>query len=273
MTGMRGRIVNRPMGAALRALRDRLELHRAVAGNLEQVGMLANDQLARALLERLCRPGGVFVDVGAHIGSVIDGVQRHSRPSLVIAVEAIPEKAAALRRRFPHAEIHCCALGEAGGETRFFVADAASGYSSLDAALSERVAGVRAIDVRLERLDALVARDDVDVLKIDVEGAELGVLRGAPDLVARSRPSILFESGPDAMEAYSKAAMWHWLDRADYAVLVPERVPHLDDGLSSEGFAEAHLYPRRTTNYWAIPRERRAEVRTRAREVMGMGMR
>lgn len=270
---MRGLIVNNRLGAAARGLRDRWELFRAAAGRVEQVGFLANDYLARLLLERLCLPGRIFIDVGAHIGSVVDGVRRHSRPAHIVAVEAIPEKAAALRRRFPGTTVHALALGEAAGEARFFVAESQSGYSSLDATLSERAANVRAITVPVERLDALVAAEGVDVVKIDVEGAELGVLRGAEAVVAASRPSILLESGPEAMAAYPKAALWDWADAHDYALLVPDRVAHQDDGLSRDGFLEAHLYPRRTTNYWAIARERRDEVRARARDVLRLDRR
>jgi FkbM family methyltransferase len=264
---VRTRIVNTRVGALARSLRDRWDLQRAAVGLGEEVGTLANDRVARLLLERLCLPGRTFVDVGAHIGSVIDGVRRHSRPGAIHAVEAIPEKAAALRRRFPGIIVHGCAIGEAAGEARFFVA-AHSGYSSLDPALSARGVGVREIRVPVERLDALVHADGVDVVKIDVEGAELGVLRGADALVAASRPSILFESGPEAMEAFPKAALWNWLDARDYAIVVPNRVPHVDGGLGRDGFAEAHLFPRRTTNYWAIARERREQVRARARDVL-----
>lgn len=267
---MRARIVNSRLGAAARDLRDRWEVQRAAAGLGEEVGTLANDRAARLLLERLCLPGRTFVDVGAHIGSVIDGVRRQSRPGAIHAMEAIPEKAAALKRRFPGVTVHTTAVGESAGEARFFVA-AHSGYSSLDPALSARGEGVREIVVPVARLDALVPTDGVDVIKIDVEGAELGVLRGAEALVARCRPSILFESGPEAMDAFPKTALWEWLDGRDYAVLVPNRVAHLDPGLSRDGFNEAHLFPRRTTNYWAIARERREEVRARTRAVLRIG--
>lgn len=264
---MRARIVNSRWGAAARAIRDRWEVQRAAAGLGEEVGTLANDRAARLLLERLCLPGRTFVDVGAHIGSVIDGVRRHSRPGAIHAVEAIPEKAAALKRRFPGVVVHTTAVGETAGQARFFVA-AHSGYSSLDPTLSSRGQGVREIAVAVERLDALVPSQGVDVVKIDVEGAELGVLRGAEAMIAASRPSLLFESGPEAMDAFPKNALWEWLDARDYAILVPNRVPHLDPGLTRDGFGEAHLFPRRTTNYWAIARERREEVRARARDVL-----
>jgi hypothetical protein len=47
-------------------------------------------------------------------------------------------------------------------------------------------------------------------------------------------------------------------------------VAHNDGGLSLEGFIESHAYPRRTTNYIAIPSERRVEIRDRARTLLGI---
>ena len=46
------------------------------------------------------------------------------------------------------------------------------------------------IKVPLRRLDALISSDDVDVIEIDVEGAELGVFRGGDALIKRSRPTL-----------------------------------------------------------------------------------
>jgi len=40
--------------------------------------------------------------------------------------------------------------------------------------------------------------------------------------------------------------------------------------MSLEAFNDGHLYPRRTTNYFAVARERREEVRDRARVVLGI---
>jgi FkbM family methyltransferase len=249
-------LVGTPLGRAVMAARDTLHLLRCPA---EQRGTLRNDHLAAKLVTRLCRPGMTFIDVGAHIGSVMAEV----RGCKIIAFEAMPEKAEALRRKFPTATVHACAVGESHGDVTFFVDRAQSGYSSLSAHRSD----TEKIIVPLRTLDSLVSGDDVDVVKIDVEGAELGVLRGALELVRRCRPVILFESAPDE-PMYTKAEMWCWLRAHGYLVLVPERIAHDGPGLDCAGFAESHWYPRRTTNYFAVPVERRVEVRDRARAVL-----
>src|SRR6185436_19963647 len=120
-------------------------------------------------------------------------------------------------------------------------------------------ASIRGVKVPIRRLDDLVAPEGIDMIKIDVEGAELGVLRGAPKLIASSRPVIMFESGPGdaAGLGYTKPAMWQFFADQRYTLHVPNRVAHNDEGLSLEGFVDSHVYPRRTTNYFAIPQERR----------------
>ncbi len=258
----RSDLVGTRVGVIAQRLRERIELMKLAVGRPEALGTCSNDLIARQLVEALCLPGKAFVDVGAHIGSVIDGVTRNSRPSVIIAVEAIPVKAQALRRRFPSIVVHECAVGEEVGELPFFVDARRSGYSSL---FPDTLSLNHQINVPVRRLDDLVGAEVVDVIKIDVEGAELSVLRGAVSLLHRDRPSILFESGPAEVGGLTKQAIWEWLDQAGYAVLVPNRVAHIDPGLSCEGFIEAHLYPRRTTNYFAIARSRRDELRARAR--------
>ncbi len=62
--------------------------------------------------------------------------------------------------------------------------------------------------VPTRRLDTILRDVPVDVIKIDVEGAELGVLRGATGLLASARPVLMFESGPEARFGFTKDAMF-----------------------------------------------------------------
>jgi FkbM family methyltransferase len=233
------------------------------------VGTLANDQLAVFLATRLCRPSGLFLDIGAHIGSIISEVAHRCPSAKIVAIEPIPEKVAHLRAKFPFAEIHECALGDSNGESRFYVNTRRSGFSSLGKPQAEN-GGIVEIKVLIRKLDNLIASHQIDVIKIDTEGAELGVLRGGDRLVTNNRPTILFESGPtrDDGLGYTKEALWTWCAQRDFDIIVPNRLPHNGPGLSLDGFLESHLYPRRTTNYFAVPKERRIEIRDRARVIL-----
>jgi FkbM family methyltransferase len=268
MQATKAGLVGTSLGLWLLDVRDKLNIARAAWFSPESVGTVANDQLAALLVVSICRPGHVFVDVGAHIGSIVAGVKRRSRPSRIVAVEAIPERAASLRRRFPAVEIVQCAAGERDGEEiAFFVNEARSGYSSL-----ARREGLREIRVPLRTLDAVLASHDVDVIKIDIEGGELGALRGAARVLSAHRPTVMFESAPGcgARLGYSTTALWRFFDEIGYLIVAPNRLAHDGDGMSLEAFNDGHLYPRRTTNYFAVPRERREELRDRARVVLGI---
>jgi FkbM family methyltransferase len=263
-------LLGNPIGRTALFLRDKVQLLRESYFSAESVGTIANDQLATILITRICAPHKTFVDVGAHIGSIIVQV-RHTDPSIkIIAIEAIPEKMRNLRKRFPFVDLHACAVGEVTGETSFFVDTQRSGYSSLAKPKGMNEKSKLEIKVPIEKLDNLVKAIDVDAIKIDVEGAELGVLRGAVEILRRCRPIIMFESGPSQDDGlgYTKEGMIGFLNSLDFSVVVPNRVAHNDDGLTAAGFIESHLYPRRTTNYFAIPIERRVEFRDRARRIL-----
>ncbi|GIW86815.1 MAG: hypothetical protein KatS3mg108_1139 [Isosphaeraceae bacterium] len=266
------RLVGTWLGRLVIHVRDQAQLVGAVLKRPWVAETLINDSLAGRISARLCREGMTFLDVGAHIGSVIDAVKRSCPRSRVVAFEAIPEKVAHLHKRFPDVDCHACALGELDGEVSFFVNPVASGYSSLGGPHGPDAAASIEIRVPMRRLDGFGNLGKVDVIKIDVEGAELGVLRGGEQVIQTHRPVIVFESGPRTLEGlgYTKEAMWTWLTERSYAVLVPNRLANEDSGLSLDGFSEAHRFPRRTTNYFAVPQERLDDVRQRARQILGL---
>ena len=267
---MKQKILGSYLGEAALSLRDKIEIVHTAYCSPENVGTLANDHLATQLVTTLCQPNKTFIDVGAHIGSIIAAVSRRDASIKIVAIEAIPEKIVNLRKKFPLVELHDCAVGESTGQVSFFINTEQSGYSSLGRPGSASKDTIAEITVPIKRLDDLVSSDNVDVIKIDVEGAELGVLRGSPNLLDSSRPIIMFESGPEMDDGlrYTKRELHEFLVAHRYALLIPNRVAHNDPGLTQEGFIESHLYPRRTTNYFAVPNERRAEIRDRARDVL-----
>ncbi len=97
----------------------------------EQIGSEVNDQLAFHLMVKLCQSQMTFIDIGAHIGSVISSVIDHDPTISVIAIEASPEKAKKLLKKFPNVELHECAVSDADGEISFFINTKQTGCSSL----------------------------------------------------------------------------------------------------------------------------------------------
>lgn len=230
----------------------------------ETIGMQMNDDLAGKLVCSLCKTDKTFIDVGAHIGSVISGVKRHSQPSKIIAFEAMPDKAKKLRYKFPDVEILNYAVSDEKGIANFYVNDNASGYSSLNNSKNT----TRQISVETDLIDNLVTADNVDVIKLDIEGAELAALKGAVNLIKNCQPVIMFESGPVGDGDTSKQEMWAFFHELEYEIFIPNRVAHVSPGLSLEMFLDSHNYPRRTTNYFAIPKARLIEIRQTVAQIL-----
>ncbi|WPF89672.1 FkbM family methyltransferase [Cyanobacterium aponinum AL20118] len=261
------------LGEKLLKIRNFYELWECSWKNPENLPTLVNDQISSTILTKLCEKDKVFIDVGSHIGSIISAVKSYNSQIEIIGIEAIPEKVIKLRKAFPFVEIYECAVGDREGEVCFYINTLKSGYSSLGRKKDPRnQEEMKEIKVQLKTLDNLIPSDKkVGVIKIDTEGAELGVLRGAVNLISRNRPLIMFESGPNNNDlGYTKEDMWLFFENINYQLIIPNRLAHNGDSLTLEGFIESHLYPRRTTNYFAIPSEKRELVKKLARNIMNV---
>jgi FkbM family methyltransferase len=260
-------------GLYLRDIRDRFQFFETLLRRPEEVGNLANNRIFHTLVTRLVQPHRSFIDVGAHVGCIV-GEVRHFCPTVKIhAFEPIPEKASRLERSFPDINVQQYAISEHSGETEFFIDDRESAYSSLSAEMLPKDHESRRIIVQMRSIDSLSLPADIDAIKIDVEGAEEGVIRGAQRLLRETRPIIYFESACGTIKhlGYTKTSLWRAVRDSGYSIHFPNRVAHNDAGLSLEMFLSSHEYPRFTDNYVAIPHERRDEYRLRARHILRLG--
>jgi hypothetical protein len=82
----------------------------------------------------------------------------------------------------------------------------------------------------------------------------------------------MFESGPRGGEAmgFSKESLYDWFSEREYEVVVPNRLAHNGPPLQRDNFLESHYFPFRTLNYFAVPAERRIEIRDRARRALSI---
>ncbi len=270
---MKQKILGTAFGRFAIKMRDRIEIVKTALFKEEAAGTVTNDWMATFLVTQLCQPNKSFIDIGAHIGSIIAEVSHHDSTIKIIAVEAMPDKALKLRSKFPSIELHECAAGEHNDdEISFYVNIKHSGYSSLRKPSKNNASDTTEIKVLIKKLDSIVISDDIDVIKIDVEGAELGVLRGSEHIISSCRPVVMFESAPQKNDdlGHTKDEMWRFFTKNEYEIFVPNRVAHNGPGLTMEGFSESHFYPRRATNYFAVPLERRIEIRDLARTILNI---
>ncbi|ORV83016.1 methyltransferase [Mycobacterium interjectum] len=150
------------------------------------------------LVASLCDPARVSLDIGADVGEFTIAMLPSSRS--VIAFEPRPAQARELAAMFgavgAPVRVEAVALSDQPGVTTMRVVESDPGRSTIDAgnALGDADgSAVCTIDVPVKRLDDL-GLDDVGMIKIDVEGHELAVLRGAADTIARNRPAVLVEA-------------------------------------------------------------------------------
>ena len=162
------------------------------------------DRDTRQVIRRVLRPDSTAIDIGANFGSVLRDMVKSAPRGRHHAFEPLPELARILRRRFPDVVVHETALSNRAGTMNFMRVRDDLGLSGFHP--THRKASRlewESISVRTDRLDAIIGPDEtIDLLKVDVEGAEFWVLDGARELLARDLPVVLFESGISASRSY-----------------------------------------------------------------------
>ena len=166
------------------------------------------------LLRFLMSPAVTSLDVGANVGLFTYYLARYSRH--VHAFEPNPLAFEVLKSvADKNVTVHREALTDRFGEVELFVPRNRKGWSSNGGSLHQmRWGDFGRVRVPGRRIDDL-GLADVGFIKIDVEGHELSVLRGAEETLRRDRPNLFVENehshaGGEAAEVFTL------LDRLDY---------------------------------------------------------
>ena len=185
--------------------------------------------------------GGVFYDIGANVGFfTLLAARRVGCDGAVYSFEPVHENAAAIRRNvglngLANVSVFEVALDELSRTGSLFITKW-DGGASLSTAAVARGVSVEQRAVEVMALDDLVAAEGLrppSLVKIDVEGAELGVLRGMVRTIERFRPVLVYEVDDGEKAAFSRR--WKALD--DFVAALGYRVTHLEDS-----YANIHWY-------------------------------
>lgn len=188
------------------------------------------------------------LDIGANHGAWSSAVQKCCPGARLYAVEMIPEFANEIRARLSGVSVIECALGEREDTV---IAYQVGGGGRLVA--RETLKPIVPMTVTMRTGDSVVAElgiDDIALIKIDVDGYDVAVLRGLTETIVMHRPVIQFEysSFYISTRSYLKDA-YEFFAPLDYKVgrLMPRAVLFEEWSPRREVFL--------TNNFVAVPSE------------------
>lgn len=174
---------------------------------LHRLGLMGKS--GSQLIRDRVREGMSVVDVGANVGVYTSLLSRIVGPDgCVIALEPDPDnwrslQKASVANRWRNVNLHQTAAADRKGKMSFARSSFNSGNHALQAGRS--ASGMEVVDVA--RLDELVGERKIDFIKIDVQGWETSVLRGAETVLGGSSAlSVLVELWPQGLQRNGSSA-------------------------------------------------------------------
>ena len=185
------------------------------------VGMVADvyEEATTRLFNRLLQPGMIAVDIGAHVGYfTLLAAKRVGPVGTVLAFEPDADNHAALLKNiamnnYQNITVAQQAVSDREGLAQLHLTQTGSGrHSMFHHGLPER----GSVDIETTTLDATLEElgwPHVDLIKIDVEGAEVSVLNGmaqllesqtAPDVIVEFMPELLHNAGVTPQQFFDK---------------------------------------------------------------------
>lgn len=173
------------------------------------------------VIRRHVRPGDIVCDIGANKGSFVLWLSRWCRGGRVIAFEPQPAFAARLAAvcralKLHNVTVEAKAVYSRSGAQELFVPSGHSPGASLTQKAVEATS-FTTLSVPVVALDDYFAESDkVALLKIDVEGAELGVFQGAERILRRHAPLLVFECENRHLAPGHVGDVFAWLETLGY---------------------------------------------------------
>jgi len=187
-----GRLFSGVSGVTPRAFFGRTLYVDTSRGNPQRLLYLEGERFVteRRIVAGLVRPGFAAIDVGANIGYYALMLARYVGSSEIVCIEPEPANLIELRRNIARNRLSNVTIIPAAAACQ-------SGSASFLTGINGRVVhgGAGEISVTTFMLDSLRDRR-VGFVKIDVEGFELDVLRGAAGLIREQRPNLFVEVHP-----------------------------------------------------------------------------
>jgi len=205
------------------------------------------------IIKRLLKIDSNTIDIGAHRGDVLTKLVGAAPAGKHFAFEPIPELYEFLQKQFANiAVIFPYALGDKSDRVPFNLVTTNPAYSGLLKRSYDRPEKDMVIEVEVRKLDEIIPPDvPIHLIKIDVEGAEFGVIKGAVEILKKWKPVIIYEQGLGASEIYGTdpKIFYEFLDDLGYRISLMEYYLLEKESLNKEEYCN-HFWKR--YNYYFI---------------------
>jgi FkbM family methyltransferase len=163
-----------------------------------------DNERVRKFIERTLTSNSNCIDIGAHKGSFIDFYLTYSPNGNHIAFEPLPSYYKEISENYPGVHIYNVALNNYSGTSIFYDVKGAEAMSGFKKQHYPVDVEVNEIEVQVAQLDTYTENvDEIDFIKIDVEGAEYLVLQGSINTITKFKPTIMFEFAKLHVEEYN----------------------------------------------------------------------
>ena len=218
------------------------------------------DSQTKQIIRKVCTANSNTVDVGTHSGDILDVLLQQSPNGTHYGFEPLPVFYQSLRTKYQQQKnivLYDLALSDANGSSSFNHVTSNPSYSGIKKRTYDRTNETdETIEVKTARLDDVLVQQNkkIDFMKIDVEGAELGVLKGATALIKRDRPVIIFECGLGGTDVYdtTPAELFTFFAEMGYTISLLKNYLKQEAALNKTSFEEQY-YLKLNYYFVAVP--------------------
>jgi FkbM family methyltransferase len=145
-----------------------------------------------------------WIDIGAHKGHILRELLNVAPNGASFAFEPIPALYKGLQNKYgKKVKVYDTALSDQKGEKTFTLFVDRPAFSGFNKRSTAGDYVTENLIVKVDRLDNIIDPSlHIDLIKIDVEGAEMEALKGAEKILKQSKPIILFEFGMGGTDVY-----------------------------------------------------------------------
>lgn len=215
------------------------------------------DVQTKQIIQQVCKADSNTIDVGTHTGDILDLLIQKSPNGVHFGFEPIPVLYKALLKKYngnDQVQLFDVALTNEAGETSFNYVTSNPSYSGIKKRKYDRSNETdTVITVKQNLLDELILpfNKKIDFIKIDVEGGEMAVLKGASALIQRDHPIIVFECGLGGTDVYDTTPeqLFDFFLEQGYRISLMKDFLQSKNFFSKQAFAEQYY---QKLNYYFV---------------------